>query len=339
MHYTILDYYRFFAAFLVSISHYLFFHYGSDFYEFTAILGVELFFVLSGFVLTPQLKLIENGPIINIKTFILRRWYRTLPSYFFALIAAAVVFDYGSVINIIKFLTYTQNILADNSNPNFFPVAWSLSVEEWFYIILPCLIFLLNFKKISNQSLLKICLIIILVLSVLKTYTLINTDNWGEEVRRSVLFRLDALCWGVLGYLYKNIISRKIINIIFFLGIVIIGIFYFQINKLNSNLIYQFLYFPVCSVTFTCLLILLSKIEIVSPKLNYLGKFLASVSYSMYLFHIFFISMIIGKFESLFYSLLLYLVSLIIFCNIFFNFFEKPILKLRPNYVTKKDHI
>ena len=142
MHYPFLDIYRYFAALIVCISHHVLYWNKSVYFEFTSILGVELFFILSGFVLAPQILKLEKNPKKYIKTFLLRRWIRTVPPYIVALICAGILFGYGDALNFLKFLTYTQNIFRDNSLPNFFSVAWSLSVEEWFYIFLPLSILL-----------------------------------------------------------------------------------------------------------------------------------------------------------------------------------------------------
>ena len=55
MRYSLLDFYRYFAALTVCVSHFIFNYNKSLHFEFTSILGVELFFILSGFVLAPQI--------------------------------------------------------------------------------------------------------------------------------------------------------------------------------------------------------------------------------------------------------------------------------------------
>ena len=70
MHYPLLDIYRYFAALIVCISHHIIYWNKSEYFEFTSILGVELFFVLSGFVLAPQLLRLEKSSIKNFKIFL-----------------------------------------------------------------------------------------------------------------------------------------------------------------------------------------------------------------------------------------------------------------------------
>ena len=61
MHYPLLNIYRYFDALIVCISHYILHWNKSVYFEFTSILGVELFFILSGFVLAPQILRLEKN--------------------------------------------------------------------------------------------------------------------------------------------------------------------------------------------------------------------------------------------------------------------------------------
>ena len=60
----------------------------SDLAEVVSITAVEVFFVLSGFVLGPQIVLCaRRRNWATLRTFLLRRWMRTIPSYLVALLA------------------------------------------------------------------------------------------------------------------------------------------------------------------------------------------------------------------------------------------------------------
>ena len=335
MHYLCLDFYRYLAALIVSISHFFIYWNKSDFFEFTSILGVELFFVLSGFVLASQLLKLEADPKRNLKIFLFRRWIRTVPPYLVALICAAIVFDYGDKLNFLKFLTYTQNILSDNSTPNFFSVAWSLSVEEWFYIILPLAILIgtkLKFRIVKFNTV-NICILIIIFLNIFRLYYNSEGLNWGEDVRRSVLLRLDSLCFGVIAYILKDKI--KLGYVYFLLFLTIAPLFYFLTEPLliNSSLLFQNLFIPLCSVCFSSILIILTYANSYSKIMKIISVNGAKISYSMYLFHIFFIPITVNLFDNIIFSLFSYLVCLKLFCWIFFRIFEKPLLESRPNYI------
>lgn len=334
MHYPLLDIYRYFAALIVCISHYILYWNNSIHFEFTSILGVELFFILSGFVLAPQILRLEKDPIKNLKIFLLRRWIRTVPPYIVALVCAAILFGYGSTLNFLKFLTYTQNIFGDNSLPNFFSVAWSLSVEEWFYIFLPLVILLISQtkKKYFKSNVLSICVITIVSLNLIRLYYNNDGINWGEDIRRSVILRIDSLCFGVLAYILKDKLKKK--YIIFGIIFTILPLLYFLIEPLllSRSIIAQNLFLPLCSICFSSILIILTYVHTTESLFNKVGTFGANISYSMYLFHIFFIPLTLNLFNNIFFSLLIYIIFLKLFCWAFFNFFEKPLLESRPKY-------
>ena len=80
-----LDLLRGIAGYGVAITHYFYFVQKKLDFEYYSFLFVEIFFVLSGFVLSNQLiKIYKDRK--NIKIFYLRRWLRTIPLYFVALI-------------------------------------------------------------------------------------------------------------------------------------------------------------------------------------------------------------------------------------------------------------
>lgn len=68
---------------------------------------------------------------------------RTIPPYLLALFLASALIlnDYHS--NIVRYVTFTQNWLYVEDAPVLFPVGWSLSIEEWFYIVFPLFVYIL----------------------------------------------------------------------------------------------------------------------------------------------------------------------------------------------------
>ena len=120
-------------------------------------LGVELFFVLSGYLIGSILiKLFSDNkkPIFKeIKQFWIRRWLRTLPNYYFVLLINYIVFVF--ILNSYpfnwKYLFFIQNFIS--VQPSFFRESWSLAVEEWsyFYCQLLCLYVLYYLKRVVQN--------------------------------------------------------------------------------------------------------------------------------------------------------------------------------------------
>src|SRR5262245_45984668 len=82
----------------------------------------------------------NRGPI---GTFLIRRWMRTIPPYLIALIFVAMLTGQILTSDFVRYVFYVQNLFAQANTNDFFPVAWSLSVEEWFYVAFAPLLFLL----------------------------------------------------------------------------------------------------------------------------------------------------------------------------------------------------
>ena len=111
-------------------------------------LGVDLFFVLSGFLITTLLveEQRRHGDI-RLLLFYLRRVLRLVPALW-VMIAVVVGFviassgsiRHGDLAGAVQGLTYTENIFDVNSSPNYFSHLWSLGVEEQFYIVWPVLL-------------------------------------------------------------------------------------------------------------------------------------------------------------------------------------------------------
>ena len=87
-----LDLLRGLSCYSIVVCHYFAFTYDHVFSEYMSLIFVEFFFVLSGFVLYPQLiQIFENKK--NLGIFYIRRFLRTLPLYFVCLIAISLMFD------------------------------------------------------------------------------------------------------------------------------------------------------------------------------------------------------------------------------------------------------
>lgn len=104
--------------------------------------GVDLFFVLSGYLIGNQLFAgVASGRSLSLASFYIRRLLRTLPNYYVVL---ALYFLLPGIMGgkepppLWRFVTFTQNIGLQPGTA--FSHAWSLCIEEQFYLLLPLLI-------------------------------------------------------------------------------------------------------------------------------------------------------------------------------------------------------
>ncbi|GLQ98240.1 acyltransferase family protein [Dyella mobilis] len=112
-------------------------------------MGVDLFFALSGFLIGSQVfNALASRGRVDFVDFYLRRCFRTLPAYFVVLavyVAWPSLREEPGMMPLWQFLTYTLNLFID-PNRGAFSHAWSLCVEEQFYLVFPLLALLLARK-------------------------------------------------------------------------------------------------------------------------------------------------------------------------------------------------
>jgi len=333
----------------------------AEYLNFGGYLGVELFFVLSGFLIGGILLKLFNkkGKEITLKdiqAFWIRRWFRTLPNYylvffinvlFLSITTGRFVFDY-------KYLIFIQNLFTPILGDMNYAQSWSLTIEEWFYLITPLLFLLaIRLSKFNIKSI--ILTVIILLLCVFPIwkyfyYLIVDMifkkgDKITFDVYRSVTFlRLDSLLYGVfmayLNYYYKEFLQKKS-KILFLTGvsslivIILISITNFHNNvERSTSLLFNILFPSLGSLGLSFLLPLLNNFQ-ECPK-NFFSKFVtftSIISYSLYLLHFSVVYPIINSLHFnpvmsfLFFWLLSYFISALNYI-----LFEIRMTKLREKF-------
>ncbi len=148
-HFAGLDHLRAFAISFVFIYHYRIFKHPTWIEPIGSFgwTGVDLFFVLSGYLISSQLfAQISNNELLSFKEFFLKRFFRIIPAYLTVLALYFLVPDFRereALPPLWKFLTFTQNIGLHLKNNGTFSHAWSLCIEEQFYFLLPIILIML----------------------------------------------------------------------------------------------------------------------------------------------------------------------------------------------------
>jgi peptidoglycan/LPS O-acetylase OafA/YrhL len=168
--------------------------------------GVELFFVLSGFLIGQILIRAGNdlGQAGNVAVFYVRRWFRTLPLFFLFLIVN-VLFERlfrAHAVGVGETLShgfFLRNLTAFQMT--FFPESWSLAIEEWFYLLFPAAIWLgLKLTKRFDAVFLAAAFGFLAFSTIARMATALDPAvTWSEELRMVVIYRFDALMIGMLG--------------------------------------------------------------------------------------------------------------------------------------------
>ncbi|MBC7524231.1 MAG: acyltransferase [Flavobacterium sp.] len=213
-----LDFLRGIAIILVIVRHQLIF----DFLQKMGWIGVDLFFVLSGFLVSGLLfREYQKFGSINSKLFLIRRGFKIYPIFYLTLILYIIPrillhkLDLGKVV---CDLIFVQNYALGWGY--LYAASWSLAVEEHFYFGLALLLWLIfNRKIISFENTPKQFsnfekLIVFILLSIL-VLRFVSNSYFPDDVVRHITMthlRIDSLFFGVLISYWYHFKMEKLAN-------------------------------------------------------------------------------------------------------------------------------
>jgi peptidoglycan/LPS O-acetylase OafA/YrhL len=155
-------------------------------------LGVDLFFMLSGFLITGILLGSKKNPHY-FRNFYVRRVLRIMPLYFVVVIVWSLLYrGYGKFFLLSSVFGANLSFLLYIAEPHGPGVLWSLAVEEHFYLFWPLLVFLLN-----RRSLVILVSLLIVGTPILRWYYAAHGMD-PELIYMLTWFRLDGLASGAL---------------------------------------------------------------------------------------------------------------------------------------------
>lgn len=275
----------------------IFFH--ANFRNFQGgFLGVDVFFVLSGYLITSILHTAQLNNSLNLLDFYARRIKRILPSLFLVMLLISpicwILLLPEEMKSFSKSLIYIPLYLSNiffHKESNYFDVTndlkplihtWSLSIEEQFYLILPPLLVLANKIKVIKKELLIFLLLIASFFVAEFIFKKNPSANFYFLTSRAWEFLFGSLL-AIYSVSNKVTFSQTSRNIISFIGLtsLLMSIYFFNENTTHPS---SYTLIPVIS---TCLIIHFGTIDTAC------GKFLSSkilvgiglISYSLYLWH------------------------------------------------------
>lgn len=303
-------------------------------------IGVDLFFVLSGFLVSGLiLNEIENNGSFNPIKFLVRRGFKIYPSFYLFIGFTSIYFGFKGSLDwhlLIAEIFYIQNYL-----PGIWNHTWSLAVEEHFYLLLAIVFTLalrVRLSVMSNNFLLVLILFMVLI-SIFKQFS-----NVERGVQYQTHLRIDSLFFGVLIQTLHKYYQRAFFywsrsSLVTFVVLTPLMIWSTLVDfndayNLSFGFTLNYMYF--CNL----LVLFLSNEDLFTKKIFVLLSKLGFYSYSVYLWHMcckFWIANPIANFFKFppLVNLTIYLISSFIVGIALSITVEIPFLRLRDRLFPK----
>lgn len=361
-------------------------YYTGGFWHYLLPDGVELFFVLSGFLIGGILIRsyekrghFDGNLLLNFWT---RRWFRTLPNYYLVL-TGLIVLALGRAwrsglhhtlpdkATLVKYFLFLQNFAV--YIPDFFTETWSLAIEEWSYITLPLLLWLMQGLLPANwprqRIVLATILTVILGTNLLRLGIAIQTPIEAGELgfRGIVLTRLDAISYGVLAAYAKHYfparwMDERLRRNLFVIGLLLTALaaftssvfiigYYSQWGVADVYVFYKrTLYFPFIGLSMMLLMPYMDGWRTARGIWSRFGiaravTHISLISYSMYLLNLTPIMLNIieriptASAQVAWLKVLLFWGLVLAGSTLLFKYFERPVTELREGISAKEPKI
>jgi len=305
--YAGLDHLRALAIIIVFVFHYAMFGHPAGLSEHLGSwgwTGVDLFFVLSGFLIGGQLfaKISRDQPV-SYGEFYFKRSLRILPAYFVVL-ALYILFpgfkERSELPPLWRMFTFTQNFGLDITKEGAFSHAWSLCIEEQFYLVLPLMIIGLGAIH-AHKKAVWILPALFLFGFAIRTWIwydiLPKQESFGKAYYRYIYYptwsRLDGLLAGVAlsaFYYFKpeswQRLTRQGNRILLIALALIAGAWFIAHDDHQYEMRGAIFGYPAIAIGYGALVLAaLSPTSILYRYSSRITKMIATLSYSIYLTH------------------------------------------------------
>ena len=290
--------------------------------------GVDLFFILSGFLITNILIESKHHSLAGyFSRFYERRARRILGPYLLTLIVVSLFFGTAWLSHWYLYILFTNFLIPLHLNiPQAFDPLWSLAVEEQFYMVWPFAVFFLSVRRLKHLS-----IALILIAPILRG-TILFSDTW--PIYMLTPFRMDLLALGALLSLgwrkRRDLIERYGLTIsLLCMGgglaaLVVEG--HFGVTRFANTRLGNFAVYEATLVFwFGFLLYALAGKYVgwlrIAP-LRYIGR----ISYTMYLIHFMIVLLLRGKLHQPMLAISS-LILTVIYASTSWFLMEKPLLE------------
>ena len=340
-----LDIARSLAILLVVFSHYT--YYITSWYGltpvhawfFTGDLGVELFFALSGFLIGRiLLEIARTDPSWrSLGAFLVRRWMRTLPAYWAWLAVLAVAFPPADHLwkHLLQFGSLTQNLVTPMPMDGWFAVSWSLTIEEWFYILF-AVGAVASVRLLGRPQAIWLPVALLLIVPFAARLATPSLVDWPNGLTKLVPLRLDEIGYGVvMAGLYARrswIFRYPLLPLACGLGLIVATWFYLLPISFPFYVESQF---NICVLGCALCLPAALSIRRVPRWLGATARTLSRLSYSLYLIHLTVLGDVAQRLVSLqivrpALAIVIAVVLPVLLAELMSRCIEQPMMRLRP---------
>jgi peptidoglycan/LPS O-acetylase OafA/YrhL len=308
--------------------------------------GVDLFFALSGFLITRILLRSRSDPHY-FRNFYARRFLRIFPLYYgvlaFLWLGGWSLFQFGPIEVAWPYFGYLSNFYIVFSPPGWPPLGhtWSLAIEEQYYLVFPAVVLLA-----SRLTLSRLLWVVVVVSPLIRIFTY---QSWPEASHSLTQCRLDVLAMGGLAGMYlddgraeRGLDMRRLKLAFYLLMTVMLAMF---VSKLLDfrGFWHNLIGLSVVDAT-AALFVLLAAVSAWGPMDRFLRlapiRALGKVSYCVYLLHfpiVYLTRDLLGSAmaPSWFRTGAEAVVSIsatLLLAAISWSFFEKPMLSLKRHF-------
>jgi peptidoglycan/LPS O-acetylase OafA/YrhL len=296
-------------------------------------LGVDFFFVLSGYLLSRQF---FTGEKVNLKNYYLKRIFRIWPLYYSSFAVVLLIQFFVKHVTYTPFQILATALFAQNFFPSSYevinPVYWTLAIEELFYVLLPILALIFRPKRAWK-------LVLVYLLLFAFAYRLYAFEQSS--------FFISSQFFGFLSNFLLGMTVAKIGNRIRYTAVRYIGVIcgigaMAAVYGLDTS-VYLFPLFNPCIAALFALLLAMTlsskhKFAFTNPVAKWLGK----MSYSTYIWH----DYMIWMFAYLGTAFLgypvwvgVYLAAVIAVSYVSWRWIEEPANRFRKKHFGKREEL
>lgn len=253
--------------------------------------GVDLFFVLSGFLVSGLLfrEYIERGEV-DVLRFLVRRGFKIYPPFYFLMAVTGAILLIGGMQQGRAF--FCELVFFQNYCGGLWNHTWSLAIEEHFYLLLAVTVGAVTYRSVSRKPISRLPWMVLAVIVACNLLRLIQSTTPFTYLTHlyPTHLRIDSLAIGVLIAYYYHFSRERFTKFaqtyskyLFFLGMALLApVFKFDLE--THGLIYTFgltVFALASGMLLTAVLVKKAPRNLLTYTLGYIGL----QSYSIYLWH------------------------------------------------------